>query len=100
MHQAGTSVLAAGSSASTSMAWPIGTSPIRSASMMIGIGHFLPSASIVTEGAGAEAGVGAVAPAGGGGGATRLPPVRGESAGAGQCVVRHAPCDMHHAQPG
>src|SRR5712691_3908506 len=68
VHQAGTSVLAAGSSASTATTWPIGTSPIRSASMMIGIGHFLPSASIVK--AGADAG----APAGGVGGVTRSSP--------------------------
>ena len=36
---------------------PIGTSLIRSASMMIGMGHFRPSASIVSMGAGRVGGV-------------------------------------------
>src|SRR6202012_2651096 len=50
MHQAGTSVSAAGSSASTAITDPMGTSPIPWASMMIGMGHLRPSASIVTSG--------------------------------------------------
>ena len=50
MHQAGTSVSAAGSSASTAMTDPIGTSLMRWASMMIGIGHLRPRASMVTSG--------------------------------------------------
>ena len=58
MHHEGTSVCVAGSSASTATTWPTGTSLIRSASMMIGIGHFRPMASIVSAGAGAAAGVG------------------------------------------
>src|ERR1700691_5676345 len=62
MHQAGTSVCAAGSSASTATTWPTGTSLIRSASMMIGIGHLRPIASIVSVGAGTPDSV-----AGGGG---------------------------------
>src|ERR1700760_2710939 len=50
MHQAGTSVSAAGSSASTAMIAPMGTSLMRWASMMMGIGHLRPSASMVTSG--------------------------------------------------
>src|SRR5258706_12968524 len=53
MHQEGTSVCAAGSSASTATTPPTGTSLIRSASMMIGIGHLRPRASIVSAGVGA-----------------------------------------------
>src|ERR1700678_2742088 len=49
-HQAGTSVYTAGSSASTAITRPTGTSRICAASMMIGIGHLRPSASIVTSG--------------------------------------------------
>src|ERR1700727_3370314 len=49
-HQAGTSVYTAGSSASTAITAPTGTSPICAASMMIGIGHLRPSASIVSSG--------------------------------------------------
>src|SRR5277367_6429574 len=49
-HQAGTSVYTAGSSASTAITPPTGTSRICAASMMIGIGHLRPSASIVSSG--------------------------------------------------
>src|SRR5260221_6726720 len=56
MHHAGTSVWAAGSSASTATTRPTGTSLIRSASMIIGIGHFRPIASIVSVGVGAAVG--------------------------------------------
>ena len=49
-HQAGTSVYTAGSSASTAITAPTGTSRICAASMMIGIGHLRPSASIVSSG--------------------------------------------------
>src|ERR1700727_1698137 len=49
-HQAGTSVYTAGSSASTAITRPTGTSRICAASMMIGIGHLRPSASIVSSG--------------------------------------------------
>lgn len=49
-HQEGMSVYAAGSSARTATTWPTGTSWIRSASMMIGMGHSRPRASIVSRG--------------------------------------------------
>src|SRR5260370_33796699 len=68
MHQAGTSVCAAGSSASTDTTWPTGTSLIRSASMMIGLGHLRPRPSIISVGVGGAAGVSA----GGCGGVPRI----------------------------
>jgi hypothetical protein len=43
-------VYTAGSSASTAITPPTGTSRICAASMMIGIGHLRPSASIVSSG--------------------------------------------------
>src|SRR5579875_2910538 len=55
-HHAGMSACAAGSSARTATTWPTATSPIRSASMMIGTGHLRPSASMVSAGSGAACG--------------------------------------------
>ena len=52
VHQAGTSVLAAGSSARTAIVPPMGTPRICSASMMMGMGHLRPSASMTSIGAG------------------------------------------------
>ena len=54
-HQAGRSVRAAGSSASTDTSEPTGTSRIRAASMMMGTGHLRPSASMVSAAAGGAA---------------------------------------------
>ena len=78
MHHAGTSVFAAGSSASTATTRPTGTSLIRSASMMIGIGHLRPSASIVSVGVGRRRG---------GCGGLRGRVVRGRGGGRGHAVT-------------
>ena len=62
-HQDGMSVCAAGSSARTVTTAPTGTSPMRWASQMIGIGHLRPSASMTRAGAGSS---GSAASGGGG----------------------------------